>query len=107
MLTSDSTLRFRGRDEVASTPEDHSYRRRATGRCPRPESIYIRLDLYKSRCNTPRVWLERLLRFWAQHLDALGAELTRGKRERRRDQRGKTNGPPAAGQPTTNDEEDT
>jgi DNA-binding transcriptional ArsR family regulator len=29
------------------------------------------------------VWLERFRRFWDQHLDALGTELARGKRERR------------------------
>jgi DNA-binding transcriptional ArsR family regulator len=28
-------------------------------------------------------WLDRFRRFWGQHLDALGTELTRGKRERR------------------------
>lgn len=28
-------------------------------------------------------WLERYRRFWTRHLDALGTELARGKRERR------------------------
>jgi len=28
-------------------------------------------------------WLDRFRRFWGQHLDALGTELARGKRERR------------------------
>jgi DNA-binding transcriptional ArsR family regulator len=28
-------------------------------------------------------WLDRYRRFWSQHLDALGTELARGKRERR------------------------
>jgi DNA-binding transcriptional ArsR family regulator len=28
-------------------------------------------------------WLDRFRRFWNQHLDALGTELARGKRERR------------------------
>ena len=28
-------------------------------------------------------WLERYRRFWSQHLDALGTELARGRRERR------------------------
>ena len=30
------------------------------------------------------VWLERYRRFWTQRLDALGTELARGRRERRR-----------------------
>jgi DNA-binding transcriptional ArsR family regulator len=30
------------------------------------------------------LWLERFRRFWNQRLDALGTELARGKRERRR-----------------------
>ncbi|MQA03817.1 MAG: metalloregulator ArsR/SmtB family transcription factor [Streptosporangiales bacterium] len=30
------------------------------------------------------VWLERFRRFWDQRLDALGTELARGKRERRK-----------------------
>lgn len=29
-------------------------------------------------------WLERYRQFWTRHLDALGTELARGKRERRR-----------------------
>ncbi|MFG1998559.1 ArsR/SmtB family transcription factor [Spirillospora sp. NPDC048911] len=29
-------------------------------------------------------WLDRFRRFWTPHLDALGTELARGKRERRR-----------------------
>jgi DNA-binding transcriptional ArsR family regulator len=29
------------------------------------------------------VWLEQFRRFWTPHLDALGTELARGKRERR------------------------
>lgn len=29
------------------------------------------------------VWLDRYRQFWSQRLDALGTELTRGKRERR------------------------
>lgn len=29
-------------------------------------------------------WLERFRLFWTQHLDALGTEITRGKRERRK-----------------------
>ena len=29
-------------------------------------------------------WLDRYRRFWTQHLDALGTELARGKRDRRR-----------------------
>jgi DNA-binding transcriptional ArsR family regulator len=33
-------------------------------------------------------WLERFRRFWGQHLDALGTELARGKRERRRMEEG-------------------
>jgi DNA-binding transcriptional ArsR family regulator len=39
------------------------------------------------------MWLERFRRFWTQHLDALGTELARGKRERadiRRDRTRKT-----------------
>ncbi|QWF82402.1 ArsR/SmtB family transcription factor [Amycolatopsis sp. CA-230715] len=28
-------------------------------------------------------WLSRFRRFWSQHLDALGTELARGRRERR------------------------
>jgi DNA-binding transcriptional ArsR family regulator len=28
-------------------------------------------------------WLDRFRRFWDQHLDALGTEIARGKRERR------------------------
>jgi DNA-binding transcriptional ArsR family regulator len=31
-------------------------------------------------------WLDRFRRFWNQHLDALGTEIARGKRERERDQ---------------------
>jgi DNA-binding transcriptional ArsR family regulator len=30
------------------------------------------------------IWLERYRRFWTQRLDALGTELVRGRRERRR-----------------------
>ena len=30
------------------------------------------------------VWLDRFRGFWEQHLDALGTELARGRRERRR-----------------------
>ena len=30
-------------------------------------------------------WLDRFRRFWDQHLDALGTEIARGKRERRDD----------------------
>lgn len=30
-------------------------------------------------------WLERYRRFWSHHLDALGTELVRGTRERRRE----------------------
>jgi DNA-binding transcriptional ArsR family regulator len=29
-------------------------------------------------------WLEQFRRFWGQHLDALGTELARGRRERRK-----------------------
>lgn len=29
------------------------------------------------------VWLDRFRRFWTRHLDALGTELARGRRERR------------------------
>jgi hypothetical protein len=32
------------------------------------------------------MWLQRFRRFWDQHLDALGTELGRGKRERRANQ---------------------
>jgi hypothetical protein len=28
-------------------------------------------------------WLDHFRRFWGQHLDALGTEIARGKRERR------------------------
>jgi hypothetical protein len=49
-------------------------------------------------------WLERLRRFWGQRLDALGTELARGRRERRR----RTAGPPAEGHPSaTEDGEET
>lgn len=34
------------------------------------------------------VWLARYRRFWDQRLDALGTELARGKRERRKDAEG-------------------
>ena len=30
------------------------------------------------------MWLDRFRAFWSQHLDALGTEIARGKRERRR-----------------------
>jgi DNA-binding transcriptional ArsR family regulator len=30
-------------------------------------------------------WLDRFRRFWDHHLDALGTEIARGKRERRKD----------------------
>lgn len=58
------------------------------------------------------MWLERFLRFWTQHLDALSTELARGERERRdqhaqRDQRETTKGTPASGgHPTTTNKED-
>lgn len=53
------------------------------------------------------VWLERFRRFWSQRLDALGTELTRGRRKRR-EQRENTAGTPSAGrQPSTKSEEDT
>jgi DNA-binding transcriptional ArsR family regulator len=45
-------------------------------------------------------WLERYRRFWSQHLDALGTELARGRRERR------TNASRQRG-PTSKDREDT
>jgi DNA-binding transcriptional ArsR family regulator len=53
------------------------------------------------------IWLERFRRFWSQRLDALGTELARGKRERRK-QRENTAGTPSAGrQPSRKSEEDT
>ncbi|MBC6456444.1 ArsR/SmtB family transcription factor [Actinomadura sp. HBU206391] len=52
------------------------------------------------------IWLERFRRFWIRRLDALGTELVRGKR-RRRKQRENTAGPRSAGrQPSTKSEED-
>jgi DNA-binding transcriptional ArsR family regulator len=48
-------------------------------------------------------WLERFRGFWSQRLDALGTELARGKRERRRRS---APDPAAPGRPTDgNDEE--
>jgi DNA-binding transcriptional ArsR family regulator len=53
------------------------------------------------------IWLKRFRRFWSQHLDALGTELARGRRERRH-QRNKPAGTPSAGgRPSTKSEEDT
>ncbi|MEU8246696.1 hypothetical protein [Nonomuraea sp. NPDC048916] len=53
------------------------------------------------------IWLERLRRFWSQGLNALGAELARGERERR-ERRENTAGPPSPGrQPPTKNEENT
>lgn len=57
------------------------------------------------------MWLESFHRFWSQHLDALGTELTRGKRERgdrhaQRDRRETTNGMPPAGEPPTIENEE-
>ncbi|SDM36769.1 ArsR/SmtB family transcription factor [Allokutzneria albata] len=52
-------------------------------------------------------WLERFRGFWTQRMDALGTELARGQRERRR-QKTEPGGPaPAGGQPLTENEEDT
>lgn len=53
------------------------------------------------------IWLERFRRFRNQRLDALGTELARGERERRRP-RENTAGTPSAGrQPLTKSREDT
>jgi DNA-binding transcriptional ArsR family regulator len=53
------------------------------------------------------IWLERFRRFWSQRLDALGTELTRGKRKRR-EQRESTAGTPSCGQTIGSEsEEDT
>ncbi|GII64617.1 hypothetical protein Skr01_47020 [Sphaerisporangium krabiense] len=48
------------------------------------------------------MWLEHFRRFWSERLNALGAEITRGRREPpyRHDE-------PAGGRPSTNSEEDT
>jgi DNA-binding transcriptional ArsR family regulator len=45
-------------------------------------------------------WLDRFRRFWEQRLDALGTELARGARARRR------TGPPPAGDVPAHSEED-
>lgn len=47
-------------------------------------------------------WLERFRGFWSQRLDALGTELARGKRDRRKT---RTPDPAAAGPTDGNDEE--
>jgi DNA-binding transcriptional ArsR family regulator len=52
------------------------------------------------------LWLERFRGFWTQRLDALGTELTRGRRERRR-QRENTAGTPGEQQNGSESEEDT
>ncbi|MEU7451213.1 metalloregulator ArsR/SmtB family transcription factor [Streptosporangium roseum] len=51
------------------------------------------------------VWLERYRRFWTQRLDALGTELSRGKRERR--MRGGTGSPDTAGRTDSTGRQDT
>jgi DNA-binding transcriptional ArsR family regulator len=49
------------------------------------------------------MWLERFRQYWTQRLDALGTELARGKRERRKNPAE----PPSAGAPpSTNSEDD-
>jgi DNA-binding transcriptional ArsR family regulator len=53
------------------------------------------------------IWLERFRRFWSQHLDALGTELARGRRERRPQGDEPAGTPSAGGQPSTKSEEDT
>lgn len=53
------------------------------------------------------IWLERFRRFWSRHLDALGTELARGRRERRGQRENTAETPPADGQPPTKNEEDT
>lgn len=45
------------------------------------------------------VWLDRFRRFWTPHLDALGTELARGKRERRLRESGDAEGRPPEEQP--------
>lgn len=45
-------------------------------------------------------WVEQFRHFWAQHLDALGTELVRGRRQRRADQ------PAEPTEPTKESEDD-
>jgi DNA-binding transcriptional ArsR family regulator len=52
------------------------------------------------------MWLERFRRFWTQHLDALGTELARGKRERREQRESAAEAPPPGGQSPTKSKED-
>jgi DNA-binding transcriptional ArsR family regulator len=49
----------------------------------RPEGTRRLYSVTSAPLQEVDVWLERFRRFWNQHLDALGTELVRGKRERR------------------------
>jgi DNA-binding transcriptional ArsR family regulator len=49
----------------------------------RPEGVRRLYAVNSEPLRDIDVWLDRFRRLWAPHLDALGTELARGKRERR------------------------